>query len=93
VTISACELGNGDKLYWWDADAGKWIKANPQSYDAESGCITLVVDADSSPSLSQLQGTYFGTGNTAPMADPIGPYLAAVATDITFDGDSVNSFL
>ena len=60
------------------ADAGKWIKADLQSYDSATGCITLVVNNASSPTLSQLQGTLFGIGNTAPVADPGGPYLVAV---------------
>jgi PKD repeat protein len=44
------------------------------------------VDANSSPTLSELQSTIFAAGNTAPLADPGGPYLGAVNTDISFDG-------
>jgi alpha-tubulin suppressor-like RCC1 family protein len=87
VEIVACNLNGGNKLYWWDAGQGKWQKANPQSYDPSTGCVTLVVDADSSPSLSQLQGTVFAAGsNTAPIAEAGGPYLGAVNTAIAFDG-------
>jgi hypothetical protein len=78
VAIAACGLYATDKLFWWDVAANKWSKANPQSYDATSGCVTLVVTAGSSPSLSQLAGTYFvggveSEGNTPPVAVPGGP--------------------
>jgi hypothetical protein len=77
VTITACGMGASDKLFWWNLTAQKWEKANPQSY--ADGCITLVVDANSSPSLTELQGTFFAAGvafNTPPTANPAGPYLA-----------------
>ncbi|MEJ2737510.1 MAG: hypothetical protein P8189_28795, partial [Anaerolineae bacterium] len=72
VTVEVCSLTGSDKLFWWDSTG--WVQASPQSYDSATGCITLVVDDTSSPTLSQLQGTYFGTGNTAPTADPGGSY-------------------
>jgi len=91
VSIVACGLNANDKLYWWDAAQGKWVKAGPQSYDQGTGCVTLVVDANSSPSLSQLQGTYLAVGqepNTAPVANPGGPYLGAINTAIAMDGSA-----
>lgn len=90
VTITAYGLAPSEKLFWWDETLDKWVKAAPQSY--QDGCVTLVVTDSSSPSLSQLQGTYFVAGsettgeNTAPIANPGGPYLAAINTAITFDG-------
>ena len=87
VSILACGMNNGDKLYWWDAGQSQWLKASPQSY-ADS-CITLTVDLNSSPSLSQLQGTFFAAGvtpNTPPTAKPAGPYLGPINTTIAFDG-------
>ena len=87
VEIVACGLNGGDKLYWWDTESGKWLKASPQSYDSNTGCVTLLVTGDSSPTLTQLQGTFFAAGfNTSPVADSGGPYLAAIGTDISFDG-------
>jgi hypothetical protein len=86
VTITACGMNPNDKLFWWDAGQGKWQKADPQSFDQASGCITLRVDANSSPSLSQLQGTFFAAGNTAPLANLGGPYLAAINIALPFDG-------
>ncbi|HNS51550.1 MAG TPA: choice-of-anchor Q domain-containing protein [Anaerolineae bacterium] len=89
VSIVACGLYPNDKLYWWDAGNDRWEKAGPQSYDQDTGCVTLVVDASSSPSLSQLQGTYFAAGvptNTPPVANPGGPYLGAINAAIVFDG-------
>jgi hypothetical protein len=86
VTIVACGLSANDKLFWWDTGQAKWQKASPQSYDPGTGCVTLVVDGSSSPTLSQLQGTFFASGNTAPTANPGGPYLGAINTAIPFDG-------
>jgi len=63
-------------------------KAHPQSYDQGTGCVTLVVDANNSPSLSQLQGTVFVGGNTALLAHPGEPYLGAANTAISFDGSA-----
>jgi predicted outer membrane repeat protein len=86
VTIVACGLTASDKLFWWDTGQAKWQKASPQSYDPSTGCVTLVVDGSSSPTLSQLQGTFFASGNTAPTANPGGPYLGAINTAIQMDG-------
>ncbi len=91
VSIVACGLNANGRLFWWDIVAQKWKNANPQSFDQLTACITLVVDASSSPSLSQLQGTFFALGvetNNAPFADPGGPYLAAINTAISFDGSA-----
>jgi len=86
VEVKACDLNASDKLFWWDG--ASWLKADPQSYS--DGCITLIVDAESSPNLSQLQGTYFVAGesasNTIPVANPGGPYLEAINIAIAFDG-------
>ncbi len=91
VNIAACDSTASDKLFWWNAAQDKWVKASPQSYNQSSGCVMVVVDADSSPALSQLQGTTFAAGaetasNTAPVAVPGGPYLGAINTAIRFDG-------
>lgn len=60
VNIVACGMTANDKLFWWDAALNKWVKASPQTYADD--CITLVVTDSSSPSISQLQGTYFAAG-------------------------------
>ena len=89
VEIAACSLSVNDKLFWWDAAAQKWQKASPQRYDMSTSCVTLIVTDTSSPSLSQLQRTFFAVGvepNTTPTANPGGPYLAAINTAFTFDG-------
>jgi PKD repeat protein len=82
VTIEVCSLTGSDNLFWWDGTG--WVKAYEQTF--ADGCITLTVNDTSSPTLSQLQATYFGTGNTAPTADPGGSYSGLVDTDISFDG-------
>ncbi|HOZ37849.1 MAG TPA: BspA family leucine-rich repeat surface protein [Anaerolineaceae bacterium] len=84
VQILACNLNGGNKLYWWDTGSGRWLNTSPQSYDPATGCVTLIVTDSSSPSLSQLQGTFFAAGS--PTAIPGGPYLGAINTAITFDG-------
>ncbi len=93
VSIAACDLNANDKLFWWDAATAMWIEASPQSYDSDTGCVTLIVTDSSSPSLTELQGTPFAigtgtSGNTAPTAAPGGPYLGAINTAITFDGSA-----
>lgn len=84
VQILACNLNGGNKLYWWDTGSGRWLNTSLQSYDPATCCITLIVTESSSPSLSQLQGTFFAAGS--PTAIPGGPYLGAINTAITFDG-------
>jgi hypothetical protein len=70
VSIVACGLNGGDHLYWWDAVSGKWEKASPQTYDPDTGCITLTVTGTSSPSFSDLSGTVFDAG-TVPFASQV----------------------
>ncbi len=88
VSIAACGLNPNDKLFYWDANLGKWVKASPQAYDSGTGCVTLTVTEVSSPSLSQLQGTFFALGNIPPVAEAGEPYLGAVNTAIQFNGSN-----
>lgn len=72
VEIVACGMNASEKLFWWNTVSQKWLKASPQSYDMSTGCITLIVTESSSPSLSQLQGTYFATGIELPLYQSTG---------------------
>ena len=60
VALTHCNLNGGQALYWWDGV--QWQVVQNQEYDSASGCITVTVSAATSPSLSQLTGTYFGSG-------------------------------
>ena len=62
VTITECGVSANDTLDWWDpaadSGAGAWQAVSPAAtYDA--GCLSLTVTADTSPSLSDLDGTVF----------------------------------
>lgn len=58
VTITECNLGVAHTAYWWDASAGSWREAEPQSWTG--GCLVIgPLDATSSPTLAQLNGTPF----------------------------------
>jgi predicted GH43/DUF377 family glycosyl hydrolase len=60
LTIVNCALNGGNTAYWWNGSI--WQAASNQSYDGVSGCATITVNASTSPSLSDLTGTPFGTG-------------------------------
>ena len=53
-------LNGGTKLYWWNGTA--WALGRAQTYNSSTGCVTLIVNGSSSPTLSQLTGTYFAAG-------------------------------
>ena len=60
LMIVNCALNGGNTAYWWNGSI--WQAASNQSYDGVSGCATITVNASTSPSLSDLTGTPFGTG-------------------------------
>jgi len=63
VTVTRCNVPAANHtLYWWDATAGVWTLVAPQSYDANTMCVTAQLDAGSSPTIAQLSGDYFGVG-------------------------------
>ena len=60
-------------LTWWNpalnAGLGDWatVRGDPgPSYDSQTGCLTVTLDANSSPPLSQLLGTAFSEGTNTP---------------------------
>ncbi len=60
VTVTECGATAGDTLYWFnpaaDGGAGGWQAVSPAAtYDA--GCLDLTVTANTSPSLSEMDGT------------------------------------
>jgi hypothetical protein len=61
LTIVNCGLNGGSQAYWWNGSS--WLAASNQSYDGSTGCITITVNAATSPSLNDLDGTPFATGS------------------------------
>ena len=85
VTIVACGLKGGDRLYWWDASTSAWLRASPQTYDSNKDCVTVVVDGSSSPTVAQLGGTYFAAGSLAEQTITFGPLPGRTYGDASFD--------
>ncbi len=61
LTIVNCALSGGNQAYWWNGSS--WLAASNQSYDGSTGCITITVNASTSPSLNDLDGTPFAAGS------------------------------
>jgi hypothetical protein len=61
VKVIDCNLNGGSVVYWYDGST--WLEASKQVYNATSNCITITVNNISSPNLTQLNGTYFASGN------------------------------
>ena len=57
LTVDVCGLSAAQDIYWWDGSA--WLSASHQSFDSGRGCMVVTIDSSTSPSLSQLTGTYF----------------------------------
>ena len=72
-------LGSGSQIHWWNGSA--WGLASQQSYIASSNCVIVTVNQTTSPSLSELTGTYF-IGAVGPTAVS----LAAFTADRLADG-------
>ncbi len=60
LSIYNCALNGANRAYWWNGSS--WLAASNQSYNATSGCITITVNASTSPSLNDLGGTPFAAG-------------------------------
>jgi uncharacterized protein YjbI with pentapeptide repeats len=58
VTITDCNLGTGNVLYYWTGSA--WAAVSGQSYSAgPPACVTTTITPASGPSITQLAGTPF----------------------------------
>ena len=55
VVIVDCNLGAGHAVFWWTGSA--WQRMSNQSWSPTTGCITIVVDNTTSPTIAQLNGT------------------------------------
>ncbi len=55
VLIAQCNYGAGSSLQWYDSATSRWSEFSLQQ--KQIGCLFAAVTADSTPSLSQLNGT------------------------------------
>ena len=61
VSIQFCNLNDGSIVHWWNG--ASWAPVSNQSRVPETNpCITVIVNASSSPSLAALTGMVFGIG-------------------------------
>ena len=75
--VENCNLNGGDELVWWsptaDSGAGAWLPVigdpGPTYSVGPPACLTATLDANSSPSISQLTGTVFSVA-TGPISAP-----------------------
>lgn len=59
LTATECGVAAGSTVEW-SPDGTTWEAVNPQSYDAQTGCITLgPLNGLSAPTIAQLTGTVF----------------------------------
>lgn len=66
VQVINCALNDASAVFWWDG--AQWARASEQAITSP-GCSTMTVTATSSPSLSQLGGTYLATGRQLVFGD------------------------
>lgn len=82
--IVICDPNGGDVAYWWDGAA--WSPASDQSFDANTGCITVTVTPDTSPDIADLSGTIFAAAlGYAPVIQSVSatPELVPVGSAVT----------
>jgi hypothetical protein len=81
VTVTQCDLGGGDSVWWWNALATTpaWTAVSPQAYG--NGCVTIgPLNATSSPTLAQLTGTVFAASAPPSGGGGVGGFGAPPAT-------------
>ena len=64
VTITNCDLGGGTAIDWWNPAAnaghGAWQRASNQAYTpGPPACVAVTIGSNTSPTITQLQGTVF----------------------------------
>ena len=79
VTLTQCDLNGGTIIYWWNGTT--WAPASDQSFS--NGCATVIVNATTSPNLSQLTGTVFAVGIQAPGSSTQGSVTSSGITSPT----------
>src|SRR5581483_4458955 len=73
ATVQDCDLQGATAVQWWNPTAnggtGAWQPVSPVTATAgPPACLTVTVDANSSPTLSQLTGTVFAGATEVPSA-------------------------
>jgi hypothetical protein len=86
LVIRHCALNGGDAFEWFNpsanSGAGAWqpVVGDPGPSDAAGppGCVSVTLDATTSPSLSQLGGTVFAVATGLPAATPEAPLIVVL---------------
>jgi hypothetical protein len=72
VALEVCDVGVANTLYWWDPSFGAWEQVagapGPTYAPGPPACVSVTLDASTSPALSGLTGTVFALG-LAPIAE------------------------
>ncbi len=89
VQIVSCALGGGSQLYWYRPPAG-WMLASNQSFDPTTGCVTVTVDAGTTPSLNDLSGTPFGAANAPAVVAPVSVQSGVSGQQLSFSVSATN---
>ncbi|HEV7215917.1 MAG TPA: Ig domain-containing protein, partial [Chloroflexota bacterium] len=71
VSVRLCGLQSASTPTWWNGSA--WLPVSTASFDGPTGCLTFTITATTSPTLSQLSGTFFSADVTP--AAPAAPIL------------------
>jgi hypothetical protein len=64
VQGEVCNTETGTIAYWWDNS--NWMEVSDQSYDSQSGCISIDIDDTATPSITDLTGTPFALADGSP---------------------------
>jgi hypothetical protein len=90
VQIVNCTLNGGSQAFWYKASASNWILASEQSYDPATKCVTITVNASTSPSLAELGGTPFGIANAPAVVSVPGAQNAVYGQQLSFSVTATN---
>ena len=75
VLIAQCNYGAGSSLQWYDSATASWSEFSLQQ--KQIGCLFAAVTADSTPSLSQLDGTPIAVSVLTAPGSPQGYWMVA----------------
>jgi hypothetical protein len=84
VTVMRCQVAGG-LAYWWDGAA--WLPASQQSFDQETGCVTVGVTGTTSPSLAQLASTTAFALGEPPHVTGVDPAAGPAGTTVAVAGE------
>ncbi len=61
VTLDLCGASATSAAYWWSGSG--WQTVSNETYDANSGCMAVTINATTTPDLTDLSGQYLALGN------------------------------